>query len=127
MNVPSHRIYYFDDKSGIRSVKSDIIINKPIKVVFDFIRGEGNNKKFDPNLDVNMVIKNIDNHHSLSYSRYKGKFMIAPREFCNISYCEITEDSAVIIGTSDPNSKYDCKIKNVVRKYSFGDDVEIEF
>ena len=67
-----YKIYFIDEKSGLRSIKSEIIINKPLKEVFDFIGNLENKSKYDKNFDTGHTIKTIINEqYNLSYQKLK--------------------------------------------------------
>ena len=77
-----YKIYFIDEKSGLRSIKSEIIINKPLKEVFDFIGNLENKSKYDKNFDTGHTIKTIINEqYNLSYQKYRGKVGVSPRDF----------------------------------------------
>jgi hypothetical protein len=79
-------IYYFDEPSGLRSVRSEVTIEKNIKTVWDTLMDINLKSKFDKNFDCGHNIREIDNDHVLTYLKYKGKFLISPRDFTIVTY-----------------------------------------
>jgi Fe-S cluster biosynthesis and repair protein YggX len=76
-----YKIYYIEEKSGFRSIKSEVLIDKNIKIVYDFISEFENKKKFDKNFDFGNKIREIDDNYSIVYLKFKGKMMISSRDF----------------------------------------------
>lgn len=80
-----YKLFYFDEPDGLRSVKSEIVIDKNIKTVWDFLTDFNHKGKYDTNFDCGHNIRDIDSTYVLQYMKYKGKFMISPRDFTIIS------------------------------------------
>ena len=77
--------------TGIRSIQGETIISKSPKEVnkiihllnikvYDFISNLENKPKYDKNYDCGYIIKKIDEHYSIIYNKYKGKFLFAARD-----------------------------------------------
>ncbi len=101
-----YKLYYFDEKIGLRSIKAETIINKNIKTVYDFLIDLNNKSKYDTNFDTGHLIRQIDQQYSIQYLKYKGKVFISPRDFVVISYKIITDDKIVLFSTSYISDKY---------------------
>jgi hypothetical protein len=80
-----YKLYYFDEPNGLRSVKSEIVIDKNIKTVWDYLTDFNHKAKYDTNFDCGHNIREINDTYVLQYMKYKGKFMISPRDFTIIS------------------------------------------
>jgi len=78
------KIFYIDEESGLRSIKSEIIINKPLNMIYDYCDKLENKAKYDKNYESGYIIRNIfENNikYSLIYQKYRGKLGISARDF----------------------------------------------
>lgn len=107
-------VYKDDHKSGLRSIKSEICINSDIKSVFDFIEKIENKSKYDANFDSGYEFVKINDVYSIFYLKFKGKFLIAPRDFVNFSYIKYDDQNSIIMHTSTKHEKLP-EIKGNVR------------
>ena len=80
-----YKIFFIDEKNGFRSIKSEIIINKPLKEIFDFVSNLENKKKYVKNYESGHIIKSINEKYCLQYNKYKGKIGTDPRDFTLIA------------------------------------------
>ncbi len=76
-----YKLYYFDEISGLRSIKAEIIIKKGMKTVFDFIEDKNNKLKTDKNFEDGYVIRKINSSLMLTYQKYAGKLGFSPRDY----------------------------------------------
>jgi len=118
------KIHYIDEESGIRSVKSEIIINKPLKLIYDYCDKLENKGKYDKNYDSGHIIRNLTENninYSLIYQKYRGKLGVSPRDFTIIvrkTYDEQGESS--FFATSFVSEKHP-KVNKVERAdFHFG-------
>jgi len=81
--------YYFDEASGLRSIKSHVIINKNIKVIAAYLEDLSKRANYDKNFDHGKVLRIVDTNHNISYLKFKGKIMISPRDFIVIARKQI--------------------------------------
>ena len=75
------KVYFIDEKNSLRSIKSETIINKPLKQVYDFVANLENKIKYDKNFDSGYIIKSINENYNLQYQKYRGKLGVSPRDF----------------------------------------------
>jgi hypothetical protein len=95
-----YKIFYFDEVTGLRSIRSEITINKNYKEVYEYIQLFEKRSLYDKNWDRGHTIRIIDDHLSINYLKYKGKLMISPRDFYILTYKNLTEDEASLFATS---------------------------
>lgn len=84
-----YKTYYIDESSGFRSIKAEAVVNKNLKIVYDFAIRLDNRNQYDKNYDKGETLKQIDESNCLQYIKFKGKLMFAPRDFvinCHTSY-----------------------------------------
>jgi hypothetical protein len=101
-----YKLFYFDEKSGLRSIRAEITINKPIKEIYDYLQIFEKKGLYDKNFDNGKQLRAIDDNYSIDYLKYKGKLMISPRDFVIVSHKEIKPDEAFIFATNYENVKY---------------------
>lgn len=111
---PDYKLYYFDEKSGLRSVKSECVVDKNIKTVWEYINDINNKSKFDKNFDCGHTIRDIDDKTAIQYMKYKGKLFISSRDFTIISHKQIQENSCMLFATTYTSEKYP-RVKGVER------------
>lgn len=101
-----YKLYYFDEASGLRSIKSEIVIEKSMKEVFDFVRDMSNKPKYDHALEIANDVNVFDSNYAIQYYKYKGKMLFSPRDFyvgCNMQY---GEERSEFFATNYVNDKY---------------------
>jgi hypothetical protein len=76
-----YKAFYIDEKSGLRSIKSNIVIEKNINFLVEYLDDLDKRGKYDVNFDYGKVLRIIDESHSIRHLKFKGKFMISPRDF----------------------------------------------
>jgi len=81
-----YKLFFYDEKDGFRSVKSECVIDKNIKILFDFLCDINKKNTYDKNFDCGHIIRDINPNLSLNYLKYKGKMMISPRDFTIVTY-----------------------------------------
>jgi hypothetical protein len=81
-----YKLFYIDEKSGLRSIKSEVVIDKNIQTVWNFLLDINSKNKYDKNFDSGHKIRDIDDNHFIQYLKYKGKLGISPRDFVIIVY-----------------------------------------
>ena len=126
LNRPSWKDYDKDDKvgykawycdeegTGFRSIKSQIVIKKSMKEVFDYVDDLNNKPKYDKSLDHCKEIENLGDNYKIQYFNYKGAFMISNRDFYVVAYQNYGEDYSEMFCTNFTSPKYP-EDKGVVR------------
>jgi hypothetical protein len=76
-----YKAFYIDEKSGFRSIKSSIIIEKNVDFLNNYILDVEKRGKYDHNFDYGNTLRIIDDNHTIGYLKFKGKFMISSRDF----------------------------------------------
>jgi hypothetical protein len=76
-----YKLFYIDEKSSLRSIKSETIINKPIKTVFEYINNFKNKQNYDKNFDSGYEKRRINENINLTYQKFKGKMGFEPRDY----------------------------------------------
>ena len=76
-----YKISFVDEKNTLRSIKSEITINKPLKTVYNYTANLENKVKYDKNYDSGHTIQQINDNYLLQYQKYKGKLGVSPRDF----------------------------------------------
>ena len=99
------KIYYFEQPTGYRSIKSEIIIDKPLAEVFRYVQLRENNLIFNKDIECLNEIRAIDERYSLQYVKYKESRGISSRDVVRICYTDLKNDKGIIFYTSDPNTK----------------------
>ena len=87
-----YKLYYLDEQSGLRSIKSEIIIEKPMKVIYDYICDISTKVNYDHSFECGQDVTKFDEHYYLQYYKYKGKLMFSPRDFFVANYRTYSED-----------------------------------
>jgi len=98
----------------LRSVKAEIIINKPLKTVYEFVDDKENKLKTDKHFDDGYVVRKITKDLDLTYQKYNGKLGFSPRDYYILIQKQLDSDNALLLGTSYISENYKEK-KNVVR------------
>jgi hypothetical protein len=101
-----YKIFYFDEKSGLRSIRSEITINKPMKEVYEYLQLFEKKSGYDKNFDHGRTIREIDNNLSINYLKYKGKLMISPRDMVIATYRSEAEDECYLFAFGYHSDKY---------------------
>ena len=101
-----YHAWYVDEENGCRSIKSQILIKKSMKEVFDYVQKIENKKEYDHNLSHAKEIIKFDNTYDLQYFNYKGALLIENRDFYVAMYHKYGEDFSEFFGTSYEDPKY---------------------
>ena len=101
-----YHAWYVDEENGCRSIKSQILIKKSMKEVFDYVQKIENKKKYDHNLSHAKEIIKFDDTYELQYFNYKGALLIENRDFYVAMYHKYGEDFSEFFGTSYEDPKY---------------------
>ena len=109
-----YKAWYVDEENGIRSIKSSIVIKKPMKEIFDYVFNIENKSKYDHKMDHAKAIVHYDDEYDLHYFNYKGMLFIENRDFYVGVYHKFGEDFSEIFTTSFNDPKYP-PIKKVTR------------
>lgn len=101
-----YKLNYFDEKDGIRSIKSETVINASLQKCWETLNDFSIKSKYDKNFETGHIIKEITPEQRIIYNKYKGKLGVSPREFImivNHTY-KPEEGYGLIIACSLPNS-----------------------
>ena len=109
-----YKAWYVDEESGIRSIKSQIVIKKSMKEVFDYVLNIDYKANYDHKMDHAKQITKFDDTYDLQYFNYKGTFLIENRDFYVAVYHKFGEDFSEIFTTSYEDPKYG-PVKKVTR------------
>ena len=101
-----YHAWYVDEENGIRSIKSSIVIKKPMKEIFDYVINIENKSKYDHKVDHAKSIVHYDDEYDLHYFNYKGMLFIENRDFYVGVYHKFGEDFSEIFTTSFEDPKY---------------------
>lgn len=101
-----YKLYYCDEESGLRSIKSEIVIDKPLKEVFDYVSDFSNKAKYDHSFEIGQNVTTFDDHYLLQYYKYKGKLLFSPRDFFVACYRNYTDDFAEFFCTNFASDKH---------------------
>ena len=71
-----YKAWYVDEVNGIRSIKSQIWIKKPMKEVYDYVTRVEKKSTYDHMMDHAKLINKFGDNYQLIYFNYKGKFLI---------------------------------------------------
>jgi hypothetical protein len=100
-------VYYCDEKdTGFRSIKSEIVIEKPMKEVYDYIADISTKTKYDPSFECGEDVEVFDEHYLLQYYKYKGKLLFSPRDFYVANYRNYGEEASEFFCTNFKSDKY---------------------
>ena len=110
-----YKAWYCDEEgTGFRSIKSQIIIKKSMKEIFDYVADINNKPKYDHSLDHCKIVNKFDENYRIDYYNYKGAFLISNRDFYVAVYYKRGDDFSEMFCTNYSNPKYP-EIKKVVR------------
>ena len=101
-----YHAWYVDEENGCRSIKSQIVIKKPMKEIFDYVLSVDNKANYDKNLNHAKQIIKFDDTYELNYYNYNGAFLIENRDFYCGVYNKFGEDFSEIFCTSYEDPKY---------------------
>lgn len=104
----------YDDSQGRRTVKSVIQINKPIKVLYEYLKNLENKGKFDSSYEKGYIQKTLNENLGLIHLQYKGKIAFSPRDFMVIVYSKLHDNFARMFACSYPSDE-STHVKGVVR------------
>jgi hypothetical protein len=114
---------YRDESTGFRSVKSEIVINKSVEEVWNFITNVNNKLKFDKTFEKGYDVIKINENFKIQYQLYKGLLMISPRDFALLIFKEFSKEYARLFVTSIKTDKVP-EVSGVVRADSlFGGNI----
>ena len=109
-----YKAWYVDEENGLRSIKSQIVINKPMKEIYDYITNVDYKINYDNSLREAKEIVKYDENYAIHYFRYKGKLLIQDRDLYNATYIKYSEDFSEYFGTSLEDPKYE-EVPSVTR------------
>ena len=109
-----YKAWYVDEVNGIRSIKSQIWIKKPMKEVYDYVTRVEKKSTYDHMMDHAKLINKFGDNYQLLYFNYKGKFLIENRDFYVAAYAKYGDDFSEIFCTSYVDPKYG-PVKKVTR------------
>jgi len=95
--------YYVDEESGLRSIKSEIVINTTMKEIFDYVVECNYKQNYDKLLDHCKQIIKFDDNYQLCYYNYKGKLLISNRDMYSAVYTKYDENESEIFCTNYVN------------------------
>ena len=95
--------YYVDEESGLRSIKSEIVINTTMKEIFDYVVECNYKQNYDKQLDHCKQIIKFDDNYQLCYYNYKGKLLISNRDMYSAVYTKYDENESEIFCTNYVN------------------------
>ena len=109
-----YKAWYVDEANGIRSIKSQIWIKKPMKEIYDYVVSVEKKSTIDHKMDHAKLITKFDDTYELLYFNYKGTFLIENRDFYVAAYHKCGDDFSEIFCTSYEDPKYG-PVKKVTR------------
>ena len=101
-----YHAWYVDEENGCRSIKSQIVIKKSMKEIFDYVKDIDTKKNYDHNLEHAKQITKYDDSYDLQYFNYKGTLFIENRDFYCAVYHKYGEDFSEFFCTSYEDPKY---------------------
>lgn len=99
-----YKLFYLDEKNGLRAIKSEVFINANIDTCWNLLNDLNLKGKYDKNFDTGYCVRDIDENYKIFYNKYKGKLGISPRDFVMICYYSFTPDEGIIVATSIPTA-----------------------
>lgn len=81
-----YKTFYFDEASGLRSIKAEAIVNKNYKSVFEYALRFDVRGQYDKNFENGKIVREIDGSNNIQYLKFKGKLMIEPRDFVTLCH-----------------------------------------
>jgi hypothetical protein len=100
INEQNFNLVYRDELNGIRSIKSETIINKDIKSIFDYVSDLKNKQSYDSTFDTGYTHQTLNDTLSILYLKHKGVLIISPRDFVVYCYKNYTEEKAIYLLSS---------------------------
>lgn len=73
--------HYYDEPDGLRSIKSEVIINKNFECVKNYILDLDKRKNFNKTLDIIKDLRKFNDTYFLKLLKTKGILILSPREF----------------------------------------------
>ena len=101
-----YQAWYVDEESGLRSIKSQIVINRPMKEIFDYVINADNKKNYDGSLNSAKEVKRFDDNYGIHYYCYNGTFLIENRDLYTAAYMKYGDDFSEYFGTNFESPKY---------------------
>lgn len=101
-----YKLFYLDEESGLRSIKSEIIIEKPMKTIYDYICDISTKVNYDHSFECGQDVTKFDDNYYLQYYKYKGKLVFSPRDFFVANYRTYSEDFCELFGTNFASDKH---------------------
>lgn len=93
-------LVYRDESDGIRSIKSETIINRDVKSVFDYVSDLKNKQNYDSTFDTGYTHQTLNEYLSILYLKHKGVFIVSPRDFVVYCYKNYNEEQAIYLLSS---------------------------
>lgn len=103
---PDYKIFYIDEASGLRSVKSEAVIDKPMKEIYDYLNDLSKKELYDHYLESAKEVKSLDSNYKIHYYKYKAMMLYSPRDFYLCCKHTFTEDKIELFGTSYVSANY---------------------
>jgi hypothetical protein len=94
------KLVFKDEPNGVRSIKSEITINKDTKIIFDYLKNIENKKNYDSSFECGYVFTELNENFLINYVKHKGVLFISPRDFVNLVFSKYEEDQSLILFTS---------------------------
>jgi hypothetical protein len=76
-----YKLFYIDEKSSLRAIKSETIINKSVKAVFEYINNFNNKSVYDKNFESGYEVRRINEYTNITYQKFRGKMGFEPRDY----------------------------------------------
>jgi hypothetical protein len=112
---PDYQLYYVDEKSGLRSVRGESIIERNISDVWAYICDIEKKNTYDKSFNSGYTYRDIDEYTAIQYMKYNGKMGVSPRDFTIISHKIIKDDERAIIACSINNENKYPRVPKVER------------
>jgi len=94
------KLVFKDESNGVRSIKSEIVIKKDSKVIFDYLKKIENKKNYDSTFECGYNFTELNENFSINYVKHKGVLFVSPRDFVNLVFSKHEEDQSLILFTS---------------------------
>jgi len=88
-----YKLYYFEEKIGIRSLKAEIVIDLPIKPIYEYIDNVENKYVYDKMFESGHEVRKVNDEIILTYQKYKGKMGFEPRDYYVLLYKHFDEEN----------------------------------
>jgi len=105
-----YKLFYNEDKkTGLRAIKAEIVINHPIKPIFEFAFNEKNKYEYDKMYEAGQIVREVNEQTRLMYQKYKGKMGFEPRDYYVVLHSRFdasNPDNSLLLATSYFGDKY---------------------